>query len=37
MYQDSEYVSGCNYRRVLNVSELPICQVNVNARITQSP
>ena len=36
MYQDSEYVSGCNYRRVLNIPELPICQVNVNARITQS-
>ena len=35
MWQGSEYVSGCNHGRVLNILGIPVRQVSAYASVTQ--
>ena len=35
MWQGSEYASGCNYARVLNIPGFRVCQASAYARVAQ--
>ena len=35
IWQDSEYVSGCNYGRVMSIPGFRVCQVSAYASVLQ--